>query len=47
VQPQVDNRTDFAVHPQLLLDKDGEKLAVVVKASFEPEQVVWGEGATV
>jgi hypothetical protein len=35
VQPQVDNRTDFAVHPQLLLDRDGEKLVVVVKASFE------------
>jgi hypothetical protein len=33
--PQVDNRTDFAVHPQLLLDKDGEKLVAVVKASFE------------
>jgi hypothetical protein len=37
-QPRVDNRTDFKVHPQLLLDKDGEKLAVVVKASFELPQ---------
>lgn len=33
--PAVDNRTDFEVHPQLLLDRDGEKLVVMVKASFE------------
>jgi len=33
--PPVDNKTGFAAHPQLLLDKDGEKLAVVVKATFE------------
>lgn len=34
-QPPLDNKTDFAVHPQLLLDKDGEKLVTVVKATFE------------
>lgn len=34
-QPAVDNRTDFAVHPQLLLDVDGERLVAMVKASFE------------
>lgn len=34
-QPDLDNRTDFAVHPQLLADRDGEKLAIVVKATFE------------
>lgn len=33
--PAVDNKTDFHVHPQLLLDKDGEKLVVIVKATFE------------
>lgn len=31
----VDNRTDFTVHPQLLLDRDGEKLSIIVKATFE------------
>ena len=31
----MDNRTDFAVHPQLLLDVDGERLVAMVKASFE------------
>ncbi|AUX42161.1 hypothetical protein SOCE26_035880 [Sorangium cellulosum] len=34
-QPPLDNRTDFVVHPQLLLDRDGEKLVTIVKASFE------------
>lgn len=38
--PAVDNRTEFAVHPQLLLDVDGEKLVTIVKASFE-----WVAGA--
>ncbi|MEJ7735643.1 MAG: DUF2169 domain-containing protein, partial [Polyangiaceae bacterium] len=33
--PALDNRTEFAVHPQLLADRDGEKLLVIVKASFE------------
>ena len=36
--PAVDNRTDFFVHPQLLLDKDGEKLVTIVKATFEQEK---------
>lgn len=31
----MDNRTDFAVHPQLLLDVEGERLVAMVKASFE------------
>lgn len=35
--PAVDNKTDFFVHPQLLLDKDGEKLVTIVKATFELE----------
>ena len=34
-QPAVDNRTDFAVHPQLLLDAEGERLVVIVKATYE------------
>lgn len=34
-QPALDNRTDFKVHPQMLLDRDGERLVVIVKATFE------------
>lgn len=34
-QPRLDNKTDFVAHPQLLLDRDGEKLVTIVKASFE------------
>ncbi len=34
-QPPLDNRSEFAAHPQMLLDRDGEKLLVLVKASFE------------
>ena len=34
-QPPVDNRTEFAVFPQLLLDRDGEKLVTIVKATYE------------
>lgn len=34
-QPRVDNQTDFIVHPQLLCDRDGERLCVIVKATFE------------
>jgi len=34
-QPPIDNRTEFVVHPQMLLDRDGEKLVTVVKATFE------------
>ncbi|APR79235.1 Hypothetical protein A7982_04582 [Minicystis rosea] len=36
-QPALDNQTDFAAHPQLLLDADGEKLVTIVKATFELE----------
>ncbi|AUX34989.1 MULTISPECIES: DUF2169 domain-containing protein [Sorangium] len=32
--PRVDNRTDFAAAPFLLIGKDGERLVVVVKATF-------------
>lgn len=35
MEPPVDNKTEFAVHPQLLLDRDGEKLVAIVKAGFE------------
>lgn len=34
-QPPIDNRTDFVVHPQLLLDREGERLVVIVKATYE------------
>jgi hypothetical protein len=34
-QPPVNNRTDYVVHPQLLVDRDGEKLVTIVKATFE------------
>ncbi len=37
-QPALDNKTDFAVHPQLLVDRDGEKLVAIVKASFELQE---------
>lgn len=33
-QPPVDNPTDLVAHPQLILDKDGEKLITIVKATF-------------
>jgi len=38
--PPVDNLTDFQVHPQQMVDKDGEKLVAIVKATFElyPDQ---------
>ena len=36
-EPPLENKTEFAAHPQLLLDRDGEKLVTVVKASFELE----------
>ena len=32
--PQLDNKTDFAVGPRMLLAKDGERLVVIVKATF-------------
>ncbi|AGP36334.1 DUF2169 family type VI secretion system accessory protein [Sorangium cellulosum] len=37
-QPPLDNKTDFAAHPQLLVDRDGEKLVAIVKASFELQE---------
>ena len=33
--PPPDNQTDFQVHPQLLLTREGERLVVMVKATFE------------
>jgi hypothetical protein len=42
-QPRIDNRTDYAAHPQVLLDRDGEKLAVIVKATFECASPSGGE----
>jgi hypothetical protein len=41
-QPPHDNQTDFKVHPQLFVDKDGEKLVAVVKATFEVEAPTGG-----
>ncbi|MBX3184459.1 MAG: DUF2169 domain-containing protein [Polyangiaceae bacterium] len=34
-QPPIDNETEFIAHPQLLMDKDGEKLVTIVKATWE------------
>lgn len=33
--PPLENQTDFSVHPQLYLGKDGERLLCMVKATFE------------
>ncbi|HTJ82233.1 MAG TPA: DUF2169 domain-containing protein [Polyangiaceae bacterium] len=33
--PRVDNDTDFIVEPHLLVDKDGERIAAIAKATFE------------
>ncbi|MBL8721322.1 MAG: DUF2169 domain-containing protein [Myxococcales bacterium] len=33
--PPHDNHTDFEVHPQVLVDRDGEVLVCIVKATFE------------
>ena len=33
--PRLDNRTDFVVFPHVLVDRDGEKLVTMVKATFE------------
>jgi hypothetical protein len=38
-QPPVDNRTDYKTHAQVLLDRDGEKLSVLVKATYELDLV--------
>jgi hypothetical protein len=35
--PRVENQTDFIAEPHLLVDKDGEKLCVVIKATLEHE----------
>ena len=34
-QPPTDNTSEFLAHSQLLIDKDGEKLVTIVKATFE------------
>jgi hypothetical protein len=34
-QPPLDNTTEFVAHPQPLIDKDGERLVVIVKATLE------------
>ncbi len=33
--PPVDNQTEFELHPQLIMARDGERLIAVVKATFE------------
>lgn len=33
--PPQDNQTDFTIHPHIVLDKDGEVLQCLVKATFE------------
>src|SRR5689334_7670844 len=38
--PGLDNKTEFATNPLLLLGRDGERLVVIVKATF-----VWARGA--
>ena len=41
-QPPVDNQSEFEVHPQMLLDKDGEKMTAIVKATFLlPPKMEW------
>jgi hypothetical protein len=40
--PRVDNRTDFVVHPQVVLDRDGEKLVCIVKATLECASTLGG-----
>jgi hypothetical protein len=41
--PRLDNRTDFAVFPHVLMDRDGEKLVAMVKATFECSSPQGGE----
>jgi hypothetical protein len=41
--PRLDNRTDFIVFPHLLMDRDGEKLVTMVKATFECPSPQGGE----
>jgi len=33
--PQLDNKSDFAAEPRVLMAKDGERLVVIVKATYE------------
>ena len=40
--PRLDNRTDFAAQPRMLMAKDGERLVLIVKATFAR---LSGEGA--
>ena len=40
--PRLDNRTDFIVFPHVLMDRDGEKLVTMVKATFESPSVQGG-----
>jgi hypothetical protein len=35
--PRIENETDFVAQPHLLVDKDGEKLCLIVKATLEHE----------
>lgn len=41
-QPPVDNPTELVAHPQLIVDKDGERLVTIVKATFlrEPDGTI-------
>jgi hypothetical protein len=41
--PRLDNRTDFIVFPHVLMDRDGEKLVTMVKATFESASLQGGE----
>ncbi len=34
-QPPIENETEFEAHPQVLLTREGERLVVVIKATFE------------
>jgi hypothetical protein len=40
--PELDNQTDFAAEPRMLMAKDGERLVLIVKATFSRAP---GEGA--
>jgi hypothetical protein len=42
-RPRLDNRTDFVVFPHILVDRDGDKLVTMVKATFECASLQGGE----
>src|ERR1700733_3200872 len=42
--PRLDNRTDFVVFPHVLVDRDGERLVTMVKATFVCGSPQGGEG---